>query len=75
MKLLEFERDTEIIKGKDLKQSLNNETNRNLDYIEKYNQEKQRASSVQEQLDGLKNELSKIKEHFEKETKNFHLVW
>ena len=73
--MLEFERDAEIIKGNDLKQSLSLEKNRCMEYIEKLNEEKKKTSRMQEQLGELNDEVLKIKEHLDNETKNFHLVW
>jgi hypothetical protein len=74
LKLMEYAKDAEQIKCNDLRQSLNQEKTKSLDLMDKLNQEKKRTNSMQEQLSDLNDELMKIKEMLDAESKNFQLI-
>ncbi|RNA01317.1 A-kinase anchor 9-like [Brachionus plicatilis] len=62
LKLMEYAKDSEIIKSNDLKQSLNLEKNKTFDLMEKLSQEKKKTNMMQEQLYELNEEVIKIKD-------------
>lgn len=72
---MEYAKDTEAIKGNDLKQQLNSEKTRSLELVDKLNAEKKKTNAVQEQLAQLRDELAKIKERLNKETTSLHEIW
>lgn len=72
---MEYAKDTEAIKGNDLKQMLNAEKTRSLELVDKLNAEKKKTNAVQEQLAQLRDELAKIKERLNKETTSLHEIW
>lgn len=72
---MEYEKDTEAIKGNDLKQSLNAEKTKCLELMDRLNQEKKRANSMQEQLGLLNDEVVSIKQRLNAETTNLHAIW
>ena len=74
-KLMEYAKDAEVIKGNDLKQSLNTEKTKCLEFMDKLNQEKKKTNAMQEQLCDLNEEFVKIKDNLRVETENFNLVW
>lgn len=73
--MIEYAKDSEIIKANDLKQSLNLEKNKTLDLIDKLNQEKKKTNIMQDQLYELNEEVIKIKELLNIESNNFRNLW
>lgn len=73
--MMEYAKDTETIKGNDLKQSLNAEKAKYLDAMEKFNQEKKKTNSLQKQVADISDELNHIKQLLDAETINHQNVW
>ena len=74
LKLVEYARDAEAIKGNDLKQSLNAEKAKSLEFIERLNQETRKTNSQQEQLAELAEECARIKHMLEAQTASFAAI-
>lgn len=72
---LQYARETDAIKAKDLKESLNQEKTKSLDLMDRLNLETKKTFSMQEQLAGLTDEIAKMKELLDSETKKFQSIW
>ena len=74
VKLIEFAKDSEIIKANDLKQSLNLEKSKYIDLMDKLNQEKKKSNHYNEQLFEANEQISNLKERLCIESKNHSKV-
>lgn len=65
---MEYAKEAETIKLNVQNQTLDAEKTKCLEYMDKYNQEKKKTVSMKEQLGVLNEQVSKIKERFDKES-------
>ena len=72
---MEYEKDTEAIKGNDMKQSLNAERSKCLELTDKLNQEQKKANSMQEQLSQLNEEVAVFKKILNEQTTSLEKIW
>ena len=72
--MMEYNKDAENIKANDLKQSLNSEKAKNLESMEKLNQERKKTNVMQEQLCDLKDEVSRMRDTITIENKNYKII-
>jgi hypothetical protein len=67
---MEYAKDAELIKANDLKRSLNIEKSKNIELMDKLNQEKKRSNQFSEQLFEANEQISNLKERLNIESLN-----